>query len=82
MALEVELNYFRENLGEWLKHYSGKYALVRVKELAGFFDTAESAFSTGVGKWGNVPFLVRKVTAEDEIEQSPALAFGLIHADF
>lgn len=82
MELKVELQFYRDNLDEWLAHHAGKYVLIKEQELGGFFDSAESAFSEGAVRWGNTPFLVRKVAAEEEVEQSPALMFGLIHANF
>lgn len=80
MALEAELKYFSDHIREWLEHHQGKYVVIRGDSNSGFFDDAESAFEHGISLWGNVPFLVKEVSKEDRIEQSPALVYGLIHA--
>ena len=80
MVLEKELQVFETRKTDWLKHHEGKYALVRDEEVVGFFDTAEAAYIEGVGKWGNMPFLVKQILEEEVVEQSPALMCGLLHA--
>lgn len=80
MALEVETKYFASHVEEWLQHHAGKYVIIHNESLGGFFDDADAAFQRGISQWGNVPFLVKEVSKEDRIEQSPALVYGLINA--
>jgi hypothetical protein len=48
MALETELRYFGEHKEEWLKHYEGKYALVKGETLVGTFTTFQEAYQRGI----------------------------------
>lgn len=81
-ALEKELDFFESKRAEWVQHHEGKYALVKEHELADFFDSAEAAYSAGIAKWGNVPFLIKRVLKNDPVEHAPALAYGLLNASF
>lgn len=80
MPLEMELGFFNENRADWLKHHQGKYVVILQRELGGFFDNAEAAFVAGLERWGNVPFLLKKVVDEETVEQIPALVYGFTHA--
>ena len=80
--LRAELEYFERNRGEWLAHHEGKYALIKGQSVLGFYDSTESAYAAGINQLGNVPFLVKQVRRHDQIEQAPALVYGLLHADF
>jgi hypothetical protein len=82
MTLENELKFFETHKAEWLQHYEGKYVVVRGEEVGGFFDTAESAYTEALQKWGHVPFLIKPVLHDEVIEHNPAYACGLIHASF
>ena len=79
--LERELEHFEAHRAEWLVHHEGKFALIRGDQLQGVYDTADAAYEAGVDQWGNVPFLVKQILPEDLVEQSPALVYGLLHAD-
>ena len=81
MVLDVELSFYQSTKAELLKHYTGQYALIKGQELVGTFSTHEQAFSAGVQKFGNVPFLVQSIQEEEEFIQHPSLAVGIISAD-
>ena len=80
MPLEVELKLFEEKREEWLAHHEGKFALISEQQVAGFYDSAESAYEEGVLRWGTVPFLIKQISRSDPIEHIPALVHGLINA--
>ena len=80
MPLELELEFFDSKRVEWLANHTGKFVLIRKNEVAGFYDTPESAYEEGVRRWGNVAFLIKQVLAEDRIEHIPSLVYGLINA--
>lgn len=80
--LEIELKFFEDHRAEWLNHHRGKFALIKGQEIAGFFDSRESAFAIGATRWGNVPFLIKEVSEDDRVDQAPALFCGVLNADF
>jgi hypothetical protein len=80
MVLETEVEFYNSQKKDWLRHYEGKFALIKGRELLGTYTTWQEAFSDGVQKLGNVPFLIRQVQEKDEIVQFPALAVGAISA--
>lgn len=80
LELEKELKYFEEHKKEFLKHYEGQFVLIKGDCLGGSYTTEEEAYQAGIQKFGNVPFLIRRVTKEEETARFPALVLGLINA--
>ena len=79
MELKQELEFFNSHKEEYLKHYTGQFALVKDKELIGTYTTWEEAFNDGIERFGNVQFLIRPIQEEDEIIQLPTLLVGAIN---
>ncbi|MHB1516518.1 MAG: hypothetical protein ACYCVY_12645 [Acidiferrobacteraceae bacterium] len=65
---------------QFLSLYEGKFVLIHGEEFVGAFDSAENAYAAGVGRFGQEPFLVKKVTPHEEVYRNQALSLGLIHA--
>jgi len=82
MELERELKFFESKRKEWLKDYKDKFVLIKEEELIDVFSTFEDAYKEGVKRYGNQPFLIKKVTEEEEVEKLPSLTLGIIHAHF
>jgi hypothetical protein len=80
MALEKELALFAKLKPELLKNHAGKFVLIREEEFIGAYDSAENAYAEGVKRFGREPFLVKKVTEQDEVYRNQALSLGLMHA--
>ncbi len=80
MPLEKELATYTKMKGDLLKTHEGKFALVHGEEFCGAYDTAENAYSEGVKRFGQEPFLVKRITAQEEVYRNAALSLGLIHA--
>ena len=78
--LQEERAFFDANRDKLLREHAGKFALIKGAELIGTFDTDETAYTEGVDKFGNSPFLVRKIEETDPTAQFPALTFGLLRA--
>jgi hypothetical protein len=66
--------------GKLLESYEGKFVVLRDRKLVGAYDSAENAYTAGVKAFGQEPFLVKKVTREEQVYTNHALAHGLIHA--
>ena len=79
--LVEEQSFYQENRADWLKEHQGKFALIKGREVFGFFDSPDTAYQDGLRKLGNVPMLVIQVLPEQPVAQIPALQFGLIGAD-
>jgi hypothetical protein len=82
MALEKELAFFAKMKPELLTNHKGKFALIRGEEFLGAYDSAENAYAEGVKRFGLEPFLVRKVSEQEEVFRNQALSLGLMHARF
>ena len=67
MALESELKTYREKLPELLVH-EGKYALSKGDDLVDVYDTYSDAIQSGYEKFRLEPFLVKKITAEEQVQ--------------
>lgn len=81
MALKNELKFYETNKAEYLKHYEGKYALIKGNELVGTFDSEEHAFNAGVDKFGVQPFLIKQICEKEKVEHIPAITAHLAHAN-
>ena len=73
--LEEELKTYEENKTELVKKANGKYVLIKGKTIVDVFESEQDAIKTGIGKFGNVPFLVKKI---EEVEQTQNYTSNLI----
>ena len=78
---EKELEYYKANKEELLKHHENQYALIKGDRFLGAYTTEQEAYEAGIKELGNVPFLIKRVTKEEEVVRFPALAVGVINAD-
>lgn len=65
--LDPEIEAYEGMKEDLLREHEGKYALVRGGKLVGIWDTREDALSAGYDRFGNVPFLVRRIVKVDEM---------------
>lgn len=79
--LDEELKYFTEHKEELLKHYENQFVLIKGDTLIGAFTTEAEAYQAGVQRFGNQPFLIKKVAKEEELVHFPAFSLGLLHAN-
>jgi hypothetical protein len=80
MPLEKELATYAKMKSDLLKAHEGKFVLIRGEEFFGAYDTAENAYAEGIKRFGQELFLVKKVTAQEEVYRNQALSLGLINA--
>jgi hypothetical protein len=66
MALERELAVYDEHLLELLPG-EGKYVVIKGEDIAGVYDTLDEALGAGHGKYGPVPFLIKKIQRSEPI---------------
>ena len=65
--LEEEIKTYEENKQELVKKANEKYVLIKDKVIVDIFESEQDAIKIGIGKFGNVPFLVKKIK---EVEQT------------
>lgn len=78
---EKELEYYRENKDTLLQHNENQFVVIKDDKLIGAFTTEQEAYEAGLKELGNVSFLIKRVTKEEEIIRFPALAVGVVNAD-
>lgn len=80
-ALKHELNYYKENKDDWLEKYGeGKFIVIKEDQVIGPYDDREKAYEEGLNEFGLKPFLVQRVSKEEQVDHLPALELGIIHA--
>ncbi len=78
-VLQKELEFYSKNKEKYLTTYKEQFVLIKGEELVSSFTTDEEAYMAGVAKFGNEPFLIKKVMEEEQTESIPALTAGVIH---
>lgn len=74
--LEEEIKTYEQNKAELVKTANGKYVLIKGKEIIDIFESEKDAIRQGIEKFGNSPFLVKKI---EEIEQTQNYTSNLIN---
>jgi hypothetical protein len=64
MALEQEIATYRRELPGLLAH-AGKHVLIHGTEILGVYSTREAALEAGYGRFDHLPFLVKRIEAEE-----------------
>ena len=60
-TLDKELDTYRSHKAELVGSSENKFVLIHGDEIVGTFDTPGDAIQEGYGKFGNVPFLVKRI---------------------
>ena len=77
-TLESELKKYEEKKQELLKTDENKYVLIKDQEIVGIFESQKDAIKVGIEKFGNTPFLVKKI---ERIEQGQNFTSNLIKCE-
>ena len=64
--LREELETYQQNKKKLVDESNGKYVLIKGKSIIGVYESEKDALKEGITKFGNVPFLVKRI---EEIEQ-------------
>ena len=59
--LETEWRFFEENRDRFVAEAEGMFALVKGRKLFGFFESERDALDAGYRRFGQPPFLVKRV---------------------
>lgn len=77
--LEREIATFEREREHLEREHLGKYALVHGDKLIDTYDDFETAADEGLKRFGDSPFLIRRV-GEEKLTLSPAVLYGLTGA--
>lgn len=80
MALEVlkeEWAFYNQKKEELLRTHPGQFALIKGRELLGFYATRRAAYAEGVQRFGRECFLVHQILEIEPIEVVPLIAHSL-----
>lgn len=78
-VLTEELRLYSKEKKNFLKSYRGQFVLIKGQKLVGSFTTEAEAYKVGVERFGNSPFLIKKVVQEEQKADIPALTIGVIN---
>ena len=67
LKLKMEYETYKANREDLLAKNEGKYVLIRGVEIIEVYTSYEDALKEGLKKFGNVPFLVKQIQREDEV---------------
>lgn len=73
--LKKEMETYEKNKVDFISENLGKFVLIKEEEIIVFFETQNDAIKVGIDKFGNTPFLVKKI---EDIEQSQNFTSNLI----
>jgi hypothetical protein len=79
--LARELEYFRTQKEELLRHFEHKFVLIKDQNLHGSFDSFKAAYEKGIELFGNVPMLIKRVERSESPLSFPALTLGILRAN-
>ncbi len=74
-TLSEETEVYEKNKSNLLRDHSGKFVLIKDKEIIEVYESQNDAIKVGIDKFGNSPFLVKKI---EEIEPSQNFTSNLI----
>ena len=80
VELQKELEFFESKKAEWLQDHRDKYVLIKGEEFIDVFASFEDTYKAGVKLYGNQPFLIKKVTEVEPVEETPSIMLGVINA--
>jgi len=74
--LKKEIETYNKHKEKLLKENNGKFVLIKEEEIIGVYESQKDALNICIGKFGNVPFLVKKI---EEIEEKQNFTSNLIN---
>lgn len=67
IALGKEYQLFKEHRDELLAKGEGKFVLIKGETIVNIFASYEDALKEGLARFGNVPFLIKEVRREEDV---------------
>lgn len=73
--LKKELETYEDSKASLLKSSRGKFVLIKEDKIIGIYDTYNDAIKIGIDKFGNKPYLVKRIL---EVEPTENFTSSLI----
>ncbi len=70
-AIAEEIATYRARLPEMVKEHDGEIVLIKGNQIVGFFADESSAYREGRRRFGNVPMLLKRITAIEPVIYIP-----------
>ena len=67
MKLEKEYQTYLKHKDALLAKEEGKFVLIKETEIIDVYSSYEDALKEGLKKFGNIPFLIKQIQREDEV---------------
>ncbi len=67
VALEAEYEVFNQHRAELLSRGEHKFVLIKGSEIVDVFASYEDALKEGLKRFGNIPFLLKEIQREEEV---------------
>ena len=67
MKLAEEYQTYKSHKDELLVKAEGKFVLIKDHEVVDAFSSYDDALKDGLKRFGNVPFLIKQVTREEDV---------------
>lgn len=67
VELESEYRTYLRCKEDLLAKHEGEFVLIKGSEMTDLFSSYEDALKAGLKRFGNVPFLVKQIQREDEV---------------
>ncbi|MFW6071100.1 MAG: hypothetical protein ACOC86_01800 [Candidatus Bipolaricaulota bacterium] len=81
LTLRNEIKLYESKKEDWVNEYGeGKFIAIQGDAVLGPYDSQQKAYEEGLNKFGLQPFLVQRVSKEEQVDHLPALELGIIHA--
>jgi predicted acetyltransferase len=68
--LEIERKVFDARVEEWRFSHMGKFVLIQGKEIIGFYDSLDKAFSHGTKLYGMADFFIEQILPVEMVNVS------------
>ena len=80
-SIQTELKTFRRMQEELKEHHNGKFVLIHGEVFIDAFDTFDRAAVVAVDRFGQGPYLIRRVDDGQPIPMPASVAFQPLNAD-
>lgn len=67
MQLKKEYEIYKANLQKMFNDHPNEFVLIKGDKIIDYFKSYEDGLKIGLDKFGNVPFLIKKIEKDEEL---------------